>query len=130
MTEGGQKNIALKGEYHSQAKLSQKDVDKIYSLLKDGYTIKEINNIFTNVSKSTISMINTGRIWKKDGYKYPISKQENAVLGSNNGRAKMSEQDVIEMREYYVNHSFQEVIDKYSNKYTSSNIRSVVYGDS
>lgn len=130
MTKGGQCGSSGKGERHSQAKLAQKDVDKIYSLLENGYTVKQIHDMYNNISKSTISLINTGHIWKKDNYIYPISTLENCVRGSNNGRAQMDEQEVIEIRQYYVNHSFQEVVNKYINKYTYSNIRSVVYGSS
>ena len=35
LTEGGQNNFALKGEQHSQAKLTQVQVNEIYELLKN-----------------------------------------------------------------------------------------------
>ena len=60
LTTGGQNNFALKGEEHSQAKLTQSEVNEIIKLLKsNNLSILEIAQQFS-VSKSTISMINTG----------------------------------------------------------------------
>ena len=60
MTEGGE-SYNLKGEYHSQAKLSQKEVNQIIELLQENKISQaEIAKKF-NVSTSSISLINTGK---------------------------------------------------------------------
>ena len=63
LTEGGQNNFALKGEQHSQAKLTQVQVDEIYELLKNSdLSFPEISKKY-HISTSSICMINTGKTW-------------------------------------------------------------------
>lgn len=57
--EGGQESFALKGENHSQAKLTQKQVDEIKDFLKNSnLTLGEISQLYPFVAKSTLSLIN------------------------------------------------------------------------
>jgi predicted transcriptional regulator len=59
MSEGGE-SYNLKGEYHSQAKLTKLEVEEIRDLLRNTkIPYEEIANKY-NVSKATISNINTG----------------------------------------------------------------------
>lgn len=129
ISEGGQDKVGAKGEFHSQAKLNQKQVDEIYTRLINGESVSSIHKDFDFVSKSIISMINQGRIWKKENVAYPLSKQEISAKGEDNGNSKVTESMVKEIRQFYVNHPFSEVIKKYSFL-TYSNVKSIVYGDS
>lgn len=129
-TLGGQKNfVGPTGEKHSQAKLLQYEVNKIYEMLQSGQTVSEVTKLFPQISKSTISMINQGHIWKKEGYTYPLSNQTVGSIGSKNPRALVDEETVMEMRTYYVSHSFQETKDKYQYLKPST-VRAIVYGES
>ena len=68
--------VGAKGEYHSQAKLSQAEVDEIKKLLKySDLSLLEIQEQFPNVGKSMISLINTGKNWKNNDEEYPLRKQ-------------------------------------------------------
>ena len=63
LTKGGQNNFALKGEQHSQAKLTQDQVNEIYDLLKNSsLSFLEISEKY-HISKSSICMINAGKTW-------------------------------------------------------------------
>ena len=102
ISSGGQESFGLKGESHSQAKLSQKDVDTIKNLLKNSdKNLNEILKIFPFVSKSTLSMINQGKTWFDEKETYPLRKLTTAHIGSANGRAKFTEEQVMEIREKY-----------------------------
>ena len=132
ISKGGQESVGAKGQYHSQAKLTQLDVDNIYKMLQNGWQVKNICKKYPFVSKSTISMINQGKVWKKENYKYPLSDQSKLKInkGSKSGNAILNEDKVLEIRKYYVEHSFKEVVKKYSNYAKYSTLKSVVYGES
>lgn len=51
-----------KGEKHPRARLTQEDVDKIRSLVNQGFTQKSVAALF-GVSKSCISSIIRGKAW-------------------------------------------------------------------
>ncbi len=51
------------GELNGRAKLTEQDVYAIKQLLKLGHTQRDIGRKF-GVYSSTISMINTGKLWK------------------------------------------------------------------
>lgn len=74
LANGGQRGFNLSGERHSQAKLSQKEVDEIIQLISEKeLTLREIAKKY-NVSFATICNINTGKNWRKDELNYPIRK--------------------------------------------------------
>lgn len=129
MTDGGQTNITLYGENASQSKLTQEQVDDIYKRLLNGESVKNIQKIYSFISKSTITNINKGRNWKKEGYNYPLSIQKKAPVGEECSNSKITEKEVIEMREFYSKNDFKDVVKKYNN-YKYDLIRSVCYGDS
>ena len=129
ISPGGQNHVGDVGEKHSQAKLTQKEVWDIKKKLKNGMTTKEISKDYPFISKSTISMINNGHIWKEDGELYPIFIQKSGTFGQNNGNSKVNEQEVMEIRQDYVNKSFSDVLKDYP-QHSKSLIRSIVYGES
>ena len=101
---GGQDNFGLKGENHSQAKLTLEEVKEIKKLLKNtDLSLEEIKQKFPKISsKSLISLINTGKIWFNKNEEYPIRKKfKNTSKGENNPRAKFTEKQVVEMRILY-----------------------------
>lgn len=126
---GGQDRVGAKGELHSQAKLNQKQVDTICQRLIAGESVKAIHADYNFVNKSIISMINQGHIWKNPSYTYPLSQQLFSMKGESNGRAKLTEETVMQIRKDYVNLSFSEVCKKYA-QYKKATVRSIVYGES
>lgn len=131
IADGGQDSFALKGEYHSQAKLSQKDVDEIKRLIKQGTDFNSILKIFPFISKSSLSMINQGKTWFDEREKYPLRKMSTARKGSLNGRAKFTEEQVKEIRERYSQGESPASLKKEFGKFASeSAISSILYGKS
>lgn len=127
---GGQDKIGLKGELHSQAKLSQEDVNIIKDLLKNSNkNLNEILEIFPFISKSTLSMINQGKTWFDEKEVYPLRKMSTANKGSANGRAKFSEEQVMEIRKKYSQGvSPKELFKEYNNIATKNAIAAIIYG--
>lgn len=127
---GGQDNFALKGELHSQAKLSQKEVDIIKELLKNSdKNLNEILELFPFICKSTLSMINQGKTWFDKNEKYPLRKMETSHKGSSNGRAKFSEEQVMEIRKKYsIGIAPKQLYEEYKNIASQSAISAILYG--
>lgn len=130
LTSGGQETIGVSGENHSQAKLTQKEVDQIKILLQENQmSLTEINNLFPCVSKSTISMINNGKIWKQENEIYPLRPVNYGNAGSTNGRAKFNESQVKEMRELYSNGvKPSEICKKFNHIASDNTIKAILYG--
>lgn len=74
LADGGQKGFNLSGEQHSQAKLTQVEVDNIIQLiLENKLTLREIAKKY-NVSPATVCNINKGKNWHKEELNYPLRK--------------------------------------------------------
>lgn len=129
LTNGGQDSFALKGENHSQAKLSQKDVNKIKYLLKENKKdYNEILILFPSITKSTLSMINTGKIWVDEKEEYPLRKADFGNKGCKNPRAKYTEEEVMEIRKLYSKGATPTELHKLYSKGSKSAIESIIYG--
>ena len=131
-TSGGQANFYIKHEEHSQAKLTQKEVDEIKILLKNTtLTLGEISQKYNNISKSTISMINQGKIWKENDTNYPIRPTDYGSKGEKNPRAKFTEQQVIEIRKKYSQGAKpKDLKEEYKFYASSSAVDAIIYGKS
>ena len=55
-----------------------------------------------------------------------LHKHQKANPGSKNGNALLTEEQVLEARKYYVNHTLQETFDKYGKKYSKNGFRGVL----
>ena len=126
---GGQDNIALCGEQHSQAKLTQKQVDEIKEILRTSdLTFTEINKKY-NISKPTISMINQGKIWKDKNESYPLRKTYYGSKGEKNPRSKFTEQQVLEIRTLYSKGiTLKDIPQKYKDIASESAINAILSG--
>lgn len=134
LTIGGQKNFALSGEKHSQAKLNQKQVDEIYDLLQNHLeiSIHQIGKIY-GVTHSLISLINNGKNWRKENYEYPLRTANYSLPGEKNPRAKLTATIVKEMRQkkedgISPNDIYKEYQEKYGIK--ERTLRAALYGES
>lgn len=106
LTDGGQESsLVQKGEKHSQAKLTQKEVDKIKYLLKN--TDKNYNEILKEFpkisSKAIISLINQGKNWYDENEQYPIRKSHKRQCGEESKVALFTNKQVMEIRKEYAN---------------------------
>ena len=104
ITDGGQKNgVSLKGEKHSQAKLTQAEVNEIKRLLKDTKkSYNEILALFPNItSKSIISLINQGKNWFDEKETYPIRQTDYRNIGEKAGGALFTNEEVMNIRKEY-----------------------------
>lgn len=129
LTDGGQESVGCKGENHSQAKLTQKEVDEIKNLLKTTkMTMTEIMNIY-QVSKSAICMINTGKTWYDKNENYPLRLTYTGSQGSKNPRAKYTEEQVMDMRKKYSQGiSSKDIIAEYAPIASEQSVRNILTG--
>lgn len=108
LTDGGKTYSHIKGEDHFKHILTQNQVDIIYEMLLNGKNSKEIKQVVPSASIMTISAINTGRNWRKEGYTYPLSRF--------NGTIKVSDNQVKEIRELWANNkTINEISELYPN---------------
>lgn len=131
LTSGGQKNFALKGEKHSQAKLTQKQVDEIVNLLK---TTNESFSIIAqkfSISISSICMINTGKTWYNNNYKYPLRITNTGLKGTKNPQSHFTEEEVMYIRKLYSQGiTYKNLPEELKAKASETAIRKIQYGES
>lgn len=129
LTKGGQNNFALKGEQHSQAKLTQVQVNEIYELLKNSdLSFPEISKKY-HISTSSICMINTGKTWYDQNQKYPIRITNSGLKGSKNHQSHFTEEEVMEIRKLYSQGiTYKNLPIRLRNKASESAIRAIQYG--
>lgn len=126
---GGQENIGAKGEFHSQAKLTQIEVNEIKEILKNNHLIllEEIAQQY-GVSKSTICMINTGKTWHDDKIQYPLRPTIVNQGGSKSNGARFTEKEVWNMRVlYYQGKTHPQIVEIYKGE-SENTIRAILQG--
>ena len=104
-TIGGEIGNMQKGETHNMSKLSEKDVIEIRNRYDNQERLMEVYEDYKHkIQKNGFQKIWRGETWKH--VKMEVYTQENknfhrnnsSMKGSNNGRAKLTEQDVIDIR--------------------------------
>lgn len=114
-------------------KLKIEEVIKIKDYIKNtNMSFLEIGEKF-NVSFSLISQINSGIIWYEidlDKYKeYPIRKNTSINnIGGTNPNAVLTNEDVITIRERFVEETLPEIYKDYKEKVSFSSFKKAVYG--
>lgn len=112
----------------SKKKLDIESVEKIKEdLRKDNNTLTSIREKY-KVSTGLISMINNGKIWNQENEKYPIRMTTSARKGETNGRAKITDEEVIKIREMYVDNDLNTIYELYSDRVSFSTMKKIVYG--
>ncbi len=126
LASGGQDSFALAGERHSQAKLTQHQVDEIIDMLSQGIPLEEISQKF-KVSKPAVCNINTGKNWHSDDRQYPIHKYE-PLKGEQAGQARLTDEQVMAIRNDFADGdlTLQQIADKHGIQY--GNTVSICYG--
>ena len=120
--EGG-KNTAV------PRKLDEEQIIEIKKLLLEKeMSFKDISNKYS-VSESLISMINAGETWTFIGnFNYPIRTKSIQSKGEKNPKSKITDQEVLFLREYFVTHTLDEVYEKFGQNHSFSEIKKICYG--
>lgn len=95
-----QKKRQAHGERQGMSRFTDSDILEIRRLASEGKLHQEIANIF-HADRSQISLIVRGKVWKHlipDGFTPQKFARHN---GTQNGRAKLTEQKVIQIRHLY-----------------------------
>ena len=98
-------------------------------LLESNLTMSEIGKMF-NVSGSCVEDINKGRRRHSDDYDYPIRKNAKSFAhrGEKQNLAKVTEQDVLTIRNRYVNETLPEIFEDYKDKIGFAGFKNICYG--
>lgn len=82
-----------------------------------------------NVELSTIYRINKGETWYNNTLTYPIRKWNNEERpGSKNGQSIFSEEEVLAIRQRYVNETVNQIYIDYQDKCSLSGFKKIVQG--
>ena len=131
LTAGGESN---QWDANPAAKLTYDEVvqiREIYAMCE--LRLEECWKMYKDkISYSAFQKIWDGTSWK--GIMDEIYTKENieahkrqkANSGSKNGNAMLTEQEVLEARKYYVNHTLQETYDKFGESYSKDGFRGVL----
>lgn len=123
-------NMNLGGNFtSSEKKLNSEKVLKIkWDIIKTDKTFTQIAEEY-NVKISLISLINTGKVWNYIGnFKYPLRKTTSARKGKNNGMAKITDNEVMNIRKKFVYSDLNTIYKEYKNILSFSEIKKIVYG--
>ena len=128
LTAGGESN---QWDANPAAKLSHEDVvqiREIYAMCE--LKLEECWKLFKDkISYSAFQKVWDGTTWQ--GIMSEVYTKENIQAhnaqksnpGSQNGNAKMTDEDVVQVRKYYVDHTLQETYDKYGQGYSKDGFR-------
>ena len=110
-----------------QNKLQYEEIIKIKELLQDmSLTQGDIAAQF-NVSEGLVCNINLGKIWNNIGeYIYPIRKSINNV-GGNNPNATLSNDDVMYLKQLFVNYDLNKVYEIMPYNISKSELKKILY---
>ena len=122
-------NDVLRGENNPHSKINQTSVDEIKQLLQETQIpIEDIAKQY-GVSPSSIYRINKGQSWTEPHHSYPLRKTNNlARIGSSNGRAIFTDEEVLKIREQYVDMSVNELYEFYKDRCSFSGFKKIVQG--
>lgn len=119
-----------KGENCNFALLDQKSVEKIILLIQNtNMLFNEIGELF-DVSGSCIEDINKGRRWAQSNLCYPLRTNNKSLAhrGEKQNTAKLSEADVLTIRQRYVNESLPQIYENYKHLIGFSGFKKICYG--
>ena len=125
----------MKFENNIKAKLTFDQVLEIMDKLKNTsisfYKLAEEYDI----NARQITRINMGETWHLDNIEYPLRKKEDynkdfSAPGEMSGRSKLSNEEVMKIRERYVNESVNQIWEDYKDYYSLSGFKKVVQGPS
>lgn len=117
-----------KGEKCNFAILTDNQTDEIIRLLSETTVpMSEIGKMY-NVSGACIEDINKGRRRTKDGIDYPIRKNAKSLGHSVSATSSLTAEDVMTIRQRYVNETLPEIYQDYKDKVSKSTFKGICYG--
>ena len=132
-TFGGETN-QLDG--NPRARLTVEDIENIRKIYSEGLIgCKECWELYSDkISYSAFEKVYEGSTWKSimpevytDENKKKHKRKFKSLPGEKNGNAILSDSEVMEIREYYVDHPLEECYKKFGNKFkTKASFRSVI----
>lgn len=132
LTAGGEKN---QWDGNPASKLTFDDVVNIRTKFAEcKLSKKECWKLYyrNKISFSTFDKVWNGRTWQDimpEVYteeNINFHKSQTGLPGSKNAHAKLTEEQVLNIRKYYVNHTLQETYEKYGNDYTLDGFRGIL----
>lgn len=129
---GGQTNLI--GSNNPNAKLSEEDIVVIRKAYADHKRQREIYEFFKDkVSFGHFQNVWQGKVWNhimpevftEENKKYYI--YENSI-GANGASAKLTDEEVIELRNQYVTKSAKELYENYKNRVTYQTFQQILWG--
>lgn len=120
----------LKGENNPNATLQYEQVVEIIDLLLNSkISQQEIANRY-NVAASTVYRINKGETWHDSNVKYPIRAWNDlGRYGEKSGRSKLTDEEVIKIRNRYVNENPSTIWLDYKDLYSLSGFSKICRGE-
>lgn len=119
-----------RGENCNWAVLTNKETLLIIDLIKDSnLSFVEIGSMF-NVSGSCIEDINKGRRRRQEGLIYPLRSNARSIAhrGEKQNTAALTEKEVLEIRNRYVNETIKEIYKDFSDKISFTGFKKIIYG--
>lgn len=120
----------LKGENNPNASLTAAIVDQIrFELIHTNTSQQDIAKKY-NVAASSIYRINRGEMWYSSEYVYPLrSWNDLARRGEKSGKSKLTDEEVMIIRQRYVHETPREIWVDYQDKYSLSGFSKVCRGE-
>lgn len=133
-SEGGEQQSI--GENNGRSKLTEEDVKKIRQAYADHKKQKEVYEEYKDIiSFGYFQNLWQGRSWKhimpevftKENKDYYIYQNSN---GENGSSARFSDEEVIKIRERYVNESAKQIYEDYKNRVSYQTFQAMLWGRS
>jgi group I intron endonuclease len=129
IASGGQETFALSRERHSQAVLTEKEVNEIKEkIAKRKQTFRTIAEEY-HVSPSTITLINKGINWHDNDREYPIRKNatnDKIAMSTHKNNAIFNKREIQQIRAMRNEGSTYSYIQKYFNNRCSLSLISQI----
>lgn len=121
-------NMNIGGNFTGRDKiLTEKTSMQIIQLLQTSMPIPEIAQRFF-VSNATILSINRGECWQRESIQYPIRNTNAAFQGERNGRCKIDNNIVMQIRQRFVTETLPEIYRDYKDILSFSEMKKICYG--
>lgn len=128
-SNSGGVGVTDRGEDHPLAKLTDAQVLEIKEYLKNNTLTQYQLQDKYKITQSEISNINNGKKWGHLGnYNYPIRKDGIMRKGSNNHKSVFTDEDVMTIRNRYVNESGKEIYEDYKNRCSYTTLERILLG--
>lgn len=119
-----------RGEYCNWSVLTDFQAEQIENLLQQtDIPMSQIAHMY-QVSSGCIEDINKGRRRSKDNLHYPLRANTRSIghRGEFQNTAILSEKDVIEIRNRYVNEKILDIYENYKDRISFSGFKKIIYG--